>query len=624
VAIHILKRHRSRRQLRADRYIREIRDIVNGGFNRRELLRMGLVMGAEGLLAMRGLRGFRPYWAYADDGGGIQHQSPPNTPFVDPLPIPRVVRPTVLDPAPTRGPNPTPSTLTGFRETDRPDHQRWTEFGGDAGGPGADAAQYELVEMAVQNDFYPDIDGHAPSTLWTYVDATTLGADPLNAVRSNLPPVWIQARYGAPIVLRIHNALPSENHGFGINQTTTHLHNAHNASESDGGPLQFYDAGKFKDFHYANVRAGFGSTHPTSSLNGRTVMGDFCETMSFLWFHDHRFNFTAQNVHKGLVGFYTCFSDDCDLDCGDETAGLGLPSGDFDIPLVFIDRTFDSDGQLFFDLFNLDGILGDKYTVNGKIQPYLEVARRKYRFRVLDGGPSRAYAFSLSNGQPFTMISSDGNLLPRPLVVETFMLGVAERVEVVVDFSTAAVGDTIYLQNRMEQTSGRGPTGRLIAPTNLLQFRVVGNARDDSRIPSTLLDLPVRRTPSLTRTWEFGRDGGAWVINGEPFDPTVIRAFPRQDTCEEWVLKSGGGWMHPVHIHLEEFQVLSRDGQVPPPEEGGRKDVVRIGEAALGAVGVGETRVAHNFRDWLGDYPMHCHNTVHEDHAMLLRWQVVP
>ena len=125
-----------------------------------------------------------------------------------------------------------------------------------------------------------------------------------------------------------------------------------------------------------------------------------------------------------------------------------------------------------------------------------------------------------------------------------------------------------------------------------------------------------------TRRWEFGRDGGAWVINGEPFDPTVIRAFPVQNTAEEWVLNSGGGWMHPIHIHLEEFQITARDKGIPV-EERSRKDVVRIGEAAVGTDDT-EARVLHQFRDWLGDYPMHCHNTVHEDHAMQLRWQVVP
>ena len=246
---------------------------------------------------------------------------------------------------------------------------------------------------------------------------------------------------------------------------------------------------------------------------------------------------------------------------------------------------------------------------------------------MLDGGPSRVYALTLSNGMPFTILSSDGNLLPRPLTRTMFTLGVAERMDVIVDFSGAAPGSKIYLQNRLEQVSGRGPTGNLIAPTKLVEFRVTGDAPDESVMPSsasTLIDVPERRTPARSREWSFDRDGGAWTVNGEFFDPTRIRAFIPQNTCEQWTLKSGGGWQHPVHIHMEEFQVLSRDGDAPPAEEQGRKDVLRIGQAALGAGGVGESRILMNFRDWLGDYPMHCHNVVHEDHAMMIQFKVTP
>src|SRR5207245_6581072 len=131
------------------------------------------------------------------------------------------------------------------------------------------------------------------SIIWRYVDATNGNVGPL-----------IKAKYREPIVVRFHNALPADNQGFGINQTTTHLHNGHTASESDGGPTKFYDAGHFKDHHYANVRAGFASTHPMSALpirsdgsgNGKMVPGDVKETMSFLWFHDHRFDVTTQTV----------------------------------------------------------------------------------------------------------------------------------------------------------------------------------------------------------------------------------------------------------------------------------------------------------------------------------------
>lgn len=617
MAIQVLNGDRRKMEQRIGRYMQEIRDIVQGGFCRRELLKMGLVLGGAGLAAMQGMRAFRPYWAHAEQGSGdLRLTSPPNTPFEDPLPIPAVMQKTALDPAPTQASRGATSAITGFTEAPRPDHQRWTEFGGASDTePGFAGAMYEILELHVTHNFYPARDGVPPSTIWTYVDATTNSPGPL----------WIQARHGEPIVLRVHNSLPFANQGFGINQTSVHLHGGHTASESDGGPLQFFDFGQFKDFHYPNARAGFASTHPTSTLNGRTVIGDVRETQSFLWFHDHRVDFTAQNTYKGLVSFYTLFSDDILLDTGDETTGLRLPSGVFDIPMVFADKVFDPQtGQLFFDLFNLDGILGDRETVNGKIQPFLEVKRRKYRFRFLVGGPSRTYEFFLSNGQNFIQISSDGNLLPRPLFRRSIRVAIAERVDVIVDFSTARAGDKIYLQNRLEQADGRGPSGDIGRPTNLVEFRVGDDAIDDSQVPVALLAAPERVRPVRRRQWKFDRRGGEWTVNNRIFDPEVISAFIKQNTAEEWTLESAGGWQHPIHIHMEEFLVLSRERKAPPADERGRKDVVRIGNGSVGDDNTGELALSMQFRDFLGDYPMHCHNTVHEDHAMLIRFQVVP
>ena len=596
---------------RIGRYMQEIRDIAKAGLSRRELFRMGLVMGGGGLAALQGARGFKPYRAHAargsGSGGSLELRSPRNTPFIDPLPIPPVMRPVTLNPAPTKGTNPALSAVTGFTEAVRPDHQRWEEF--------LPATMYESVEKAVQHDFYPDIDGVPPSTVWTFVEPSTGRAGPLR----------IKARYGEPVVHRVHNALPADNGGFGINKTSTHLHNAHVASESDGGPLHFYDAGQFKDFHWPNVRAGFSKTHPETSWNGRTVPGDVRETMSFLWFHDHMHDFTAQNTYKGLVSLYTLFSDDINLDTDDETTGLRLPSGEYDIPMVFADKVFDPrTGQLFFDLFNLDGILGDKDTVNGVIQPYLEVKRRKYRFRFLVGGPSRVYEFFLSNGQSFFQISTDGNLLPRPITRRSMRLQVAARVDVIVDFSNAKLGEKVYLQNRLEQTDGRAPTGKIIAPSNLVEFRVVGDALDDSRVPAALLDLPSRNVPiAKKRSWKFDRSGGAWTVNGRFFDPDVFSAVIRRDSAEIWNFESGGGWVHPGHPHLEEFQILDRDGKPPRVEEVARMDMLGVGDAVFGTDNSSKARIFLQFRDWLGNYPMHCHNTVHEDHGMMILFNVV-
>jgi FtsP/CotA-like multicopper oxidase with cupredoxin domain len=599
--------------------MQEIRDISRGGFNRRELLRMGLVLGSAGLTELAGMRGFRPHRAHADDNA-IPFTSPPNTPFHDgnPLPIPPVMRPVALDPAPTEGPNPYPSAavsgapahvvdVAGFTEAFRPAHQRWSQF--------LPAVTYESVEQEVSHSFYPDVDHVRPSRIWTFVERSTGAVGPL----------WIQARYGQPLVHRIHNALPDDNGGFGINHTSTHLHNGHTASESDGGPLKGYHAGYFFDYHCPNVRAGFAKTHPTSTLNGKTVPGDVLETLSFLWFHDHEHDFTAQNTYKGLVSFYTLASDDILLDTGDETTGLRLPSGPYDIPMVLGDKVFDPvTEELFFDKFTLDGILGDKIAVNGKIQPYLEVKSRRYRFRLLDGGPSRVYEFFLSNGQDFIQLTNDGNLLPRALRRKSIRIAPGERVDVIVDFTGARPGQRIYLQNRLEQLSGRGSTGKLIAPTDVVEFRVTGSARDDSLVPGELLALPSTNVPiAKRRTWKFDRSGGAWSVNGTFFNEQVS-AFIRQNTAEQWTFASGKGWLHPAHPHMEELQILSRDGKRPPVDEVCRKDMVNVGENVIGTRGTGEAKIFMQFRDWLGDYPMHCHNTVHEDHGMMILFEVVP
>src|SRR5229473_747819 len=138
------------------------------------------------------------------------------------------------------------------------------------------------------------------------------------------------------------------------------------------------------------------SSHWKGHVRFTLILRYINEALSTLWYHDHRVDFTAQNTYKGLVGFYCLFNQ---FDTGDETTGFHLPSfPQFDIPLAFADKVYDpTTGVLAFDLFNLDGILGDKFLVNGKIQPFFEVQPRRYRFRLLDTGPSRFYEFFLTN-----------------------------------------------------------------------------------------------------------------------------------------------------------------------------------------------------------------------------------
>jgi FtsP/CotA-like multicopper oxidase with cupredoxin domain len=546
--------------------------------------------------------------ALAASGSGKEGEvrSPSTRPFVEAMPVAPVKQPVgALDPAPQVFPQ------QGEGRT-RP-HQVFERF--------PPRKYYEVHQREALHSFHPDL---PPSAVWGYDGI--------------VPGPTFHARYGEPILVRQFNDLPQDHRGFGIPQVSTHLHGGHTASESDGFPCDFFPfklggPERFYDHHYPNVYAGFLREFPPG--------GDIREAQSTLWYHDHRVDFTAPNVYKGLAGFYLLFNE---FDTGDETTGFRLPSGAFDVPMVFADKLFDRDGQLFFDQFDTDGLLGDKFTVNGKIQPYFEVEARRYRLRWLDGGPARFYRLFLTDladrGRriPFEWIASDGNLgvdfqmvesrrISRSATVTSVPLSVAERADVVIDFSQFAPGTSIYLENRLEQTDGRGPSDRILGAGRgdlLLRFDVVPRVLpDESRPPPyTFYELPTPSADELARarrrTWRFDRRQGQWAVNGKFFDCDRPAALIPEGAGEIWVLQNNsGGWQHPIHIHAEEFLVLTRNGRAAPVGERGRKDVVRLGFNE-------EIRIFMRFRDFLDRYPMHCHNTLHEDHAMMIRFDLVP
>ena len=447
------------------------------------------------------------------------------------------------------------------------------------------------------------------------------------------------ARYGEPIVVRIHNELPANSSGFGSPEISTHLHNLHCASESDGFTGDYYSPtksgptlngpGGYKDHHYPNCYASYDRYDATN--------GDPREGLGTLWYHDHRMDFTAGNVYRGLAGFYLLFDH---IDSGNEndpnSAALRLPSGVgvYDIPLAIQDKQFDSGGYLAFDPFESKGQLGNKFLVNGKVQPFFQVKRRKYRFRLLDASLARFYELYLTAGgvnQSFKYIANDGNLLPAPLTMNKVALGPAERGDIVIDFAQYPAGTQLYLVNRLIQTDGRGPEDALVnvrnsagdllsAGVQILRFDVqAGTVVDNSRVPSVLRALPPVTLSEVvkTRTFEFNKVNEIWTVNGKIFDPEVVTATPKRGTSEIWVLKGKGSWHHPVHIHMTEGRILSRNGKAPPAHEQGRKDVyvLKPGE---------EVRVLLRFSDFTGKYLMHCHNLTHEDHAMMVRWDIVP
>jgi FtsP/CotA-like multicopper oxidase with cupredoxin domain len=601
--MHLLKYLPNKLALTAFRNRQEL--IKAGLTRRRDLLKMGLLTSAGYLVAKKGLSSFSlTSRAYAAD-------SPFTREFIEAMPIPPVQQTVGLTPAPQECPN----TAAGERRVAC--HQAFATF--------PPQKFYAVTQKAGQVRVSPDL---PLQTLWGFA----IGTPTMNNPITTPGPTYI-ARYGEPILVRNFNQLPTDNGGFGLNSVSTHLHNGHTPSESDGNPCDFFESGFFYDQHYPNVLAGFASTHPPN--------GDINESMSSLWYHDHRVDFTSQNVYKGLAGFYNLFNE---FDTGDETTGFRLPSGEFDVPVQLTDKVFDpSTGLLAFDLFNLDGILGDKFLANGKIQPFFEVKPRRYRFRVLDAGPSRFYRIFLTDRGtnteiPFWQISNDGNLLPRPLQVRSISLGVAERMDIIIDFRPFA-GRTLYFENRLRHGNrggGRGPDGDTIADATvaagqgnfIIQFRVGTQAvADNSADPATqtFYALPDKtEAPRITRTFDFNESRGQWVINDKFMDCGVIRFKVQRNSVEKWILKNGGrDWWHPIHIHFEEFQILQRikdrngfggDPAVPAVETS-RKDVVRLAQGE-------RVELFFRFRDFLGKYPIHCHNTVHEDHAMMLNWEI--
>ena len=160
-----------------------------------------------------------------------------------------------------------------------------------------------------------------------------------------------------------------------------------------------------------------------------------------LWYHDHAIGQTRLNVYAGLAGVY--------LIRDDEEDALGLPSGDYEVPLIIQDRSFATDGSLTYPVSDMAGsedhpgpwvpeFFGDTILVNGKVWPHFEVEPRKYRLRILNGSNARFYRLRLSDGRPFVQIGADQGLLSAPVQTGRLLLAPAERADVIVDFRGAA------------------------------------------------------------------------------------------------------------------------------------------------------------------------------------------
>jgi FtsP/CotA-like multicopper oxidase with cupredoxin domain len=261
----------------------------------------------------------------------------------------------------------------------------------------------------------------------------------------------------------------------------------------------------------------------------------------------------------------------------------------------------------------------------------------------------------------FTQIATDGGLMPFAITRDTFELWPAKRREQIVDFtrykdgSPTKKGDVIYLTNVMKMPTGRmwSNSTRFDPDPNykipIMKIVIGDDAPDNSILPGPTKKL--RDLPPLPSNWQSllddrlifevqrGSAGGEleWLINGRPFDPTIellsltnraghqFSATPKKNSFNLWEIRNGGGgWVHPFHLHMEEHRTVMRnnkDTSVVPdaghPDDISREDLVALDPSE-------STVLYRGFRDFVGPYVAHCHNLMHEDHAMMFGWTIVP
>jgi FtsP/CotA-like multicopper oxidase with cupredoxin domain len=402
---------------------------------------------------------------------------------------------------------------------------------------------------------------------------------------------------GRQSVIRFINKLGQDAGGQAI-KTTTHLHGMASLPHYDGHAEDYVPPGYFKDYVYPNDRA------------------------ATLWYHDHALDLTSRNVYMGLAGMYIV-EDRYEQD-------LPLPKGEYDVPLILQDKRFASDGSLIFNDREGRSIYGDVMLVNGVPWPRMEVAKRKYRFRILNASASRNYQLVLSRqadsqtiGDKLMVIGTDAGLIGAPATLtapyQPLPVAMAERYDIIIDFSDYPIGTQVFLRNvgfsGMIDTDARSHT--------LMRFDVVREETDDSEIPSSIRVVqPIPLSSAVrTRTFRFERNNGQWKINNQTWDKDRVDANPEPGDVEIWnLVNPGSGWVHPVHIHLVDLQMLTRNGVPPRPYEKGWKDVFYVGEwQTVRVIAKFGTRDGNFIK---GKYMMHCHNLVHEDHSMMTLFEV--
>jgi spore coat protein A len=460
----------------------------------------------------------------------------------------------------------------------------------------------------------------------------------------------------------------------------THLHGGHSTQESDGYPeAWFLPAAKNIPPGYATTGTYFDIFSQSSPVGSQWGPGRVVfqypndQRATTCWYHDHTLGMTRLNVYAGPAGFYLIRGGPDDLPAGvlpgPAPSEGSNPFGTFyEIPIVIQDRSFNDDGSLFYapnraffdgfggpyipfsDIspFHNPEFFGNTMVVNGRTWPYLEVEQRRYRLRFLNGCNSRFLILKFDDPRvDLWQIGTEGGFLPAPLRINdlnvgrlggVLLMGLAERADVIADFTNVPVGTTITLLNLgPDEPFGGFPTPASDPATTgqVMQFRVVSSPSVDTSTPPHQLVLPQFQplgTASNTRQVSLNEEDSA-VLEGvgpraallgtvnsdESGNPLAwedpITENPALGATEVWEIFNFTEDAHPIHVHEIMFQVVNRQPmdrrRSRPPEEWemGFKDTVIAYPGEI-------TRIKANF-DRAGRFVWHCHIVEHEDNEMM-------
>ena len=527
------------------------------------------------------------------------------------------------------------------------------------------AATFETVRgIPVQVTWVDKITG--PSMF--AVDPTIMWANPNNMATvtqpfTPFPPGYAQAQSPVPLV--------------------PHLHGAEDQSTSDGGPQAWFTVNGIHGPDY--------NTYVPTAPNAAVDYYPNAQPATTLWYHDHALGMTRLNVMAGLAGFYMI------RDPNDPIAPL-LPSGQYEVPLAIQDRSFNLDGSLWFPSVgdNPDvhpywqpEFFGNAIMVNGVVWPNLNVQPHQYRFRVLDGSNARFYTLTLTYQKagkdilvPFTQIGTEGGYLRTSATMTSLLIAPGQRADILVDFSNIPAGTHIIMKNtgKAPFPAGSPPDGTTVG--QIMQFTVgSGTPVHPTALPSILNNIPVLTPDSPARTLvlyevESSTDDPLMVtLQGQTFDAPVSET-PRVGSTEDWMIVDITGDAHPIHLHLVQFQVISRQSlntakytadwialngeppldhstvtlpvynylqgktMAPMPNENGWKDtvivypgqvtIIRVRFAPLTSPSTGPGAPSPGVNQYSFDptvgpgYVWHCHIVDHEDNEMMRPYIVTP